>query len=66
MRRPPRELVLDARKNLGSDRFIFTNNREKILKEIDTLVDNKNAAALSDYTEKENERILQAEDNISL
>ena len=66
MRRPPRELVLDARKNLGSDRFIFTNNREKILKEIDTLVDNKNAAALSDYTEKENERILQAEDSISL
>ena len=52
MRRPPRELVLDAKKNLASDRFIFTNNREKIMKEIDTLIDNKNATTLSDYAEE--------------
>lgn len=64
MRRPPRELVLDAKKNLASDRFIFTNNREKIMKEIDTLIDNKNATTLSDYAE-ENDRVMSG-DSISL
>ena len=64
MRRPPRELVLDAKKNLASDRFIFTNNREKIMKEIDTLIDNKNATTLSDYAE-ENDRVMSGE-SISL
>ena len=60
MRRPPRDLVLEARKSLASDRFIFTNNREKIMKEIDTLIDNNNATALSDYTE-ENDRVMSSD-----
>ena len=30
MRRPPRELIEGAQKNLGSDRFIFAKDREKI------------------------------------
>jgi hypothetical protein len=64
MRRPPRELVVDARKSLGSDRFIFTNNREKIMKEIDTLIDVKNAGALSDYME-EQDRVM-SNDTINL
>ena len=64
MRRPPRELVVDARKSLGSDRFIFTNNREKIMKEIDTLIDVKNAGALSDYME-ERDRVL-SNDSVDL
>ncbi len=64
MRRPPRELVLDARKSLASDRFIFTNNREKVMKEIDTLVDVKNAGALSDYIE-EQDRVMSS-DTINL
>lgn len=38
MRRPPRELIEGAQKNLGSDRFIFAKDREKIMKEIVLLV----------------------------
>ena len=64
MRRPPRELVMDARKSLGSDRFIFTNNREKIMKEIDTLIDVKNAGVLSDYME-ERDRVM-SNDSVDL
>ncbi len=64
MRRPPRELVVDARKSLGSDRFIFTNNREKVMKEIDTLIDVKNSGALSDYIE-EQDRVMST-DSVNL
>jgi len=38
MRRPPKELIEDARENLGSDKFIFANDREKIIHEIVMLV----------------------------
>ncbi len=38
MRRPPRELIEGAQKNLGSDRFIYAKDREKIMKEIVLLV----------------------------
>ncbi len=64
MRRPPRELVMDARKSLASDRFIFTNNREKVMKEIDTLIDLKNAGALSDHIE-EQDRVMST-DSVNL
>lgn len=50
MRRPPRELVLEARKNLSSDKFIFTKNRDKIMREIDTLVNSKNATSTNAET----------------
>ena len=64
MRRPPRELVVDARRSLGSDRFIFTNNREKIMREIDTLIDAKNSGALSDFME-EQDRVI-SNDTVNL
>ena len=57
MRRPPRELVLEARKNLSSDKFIFTKNRDKIMREIDTLVNSKNATSTN--TETGGDRITE-------
>ncbi len=60
MRRPPRELVVNARKRLASDRFIFTNNREKVMKEIDVLINVKNSNVLSDYVE-EQDRVVSGE-----
>ncbi len=38
MRRPPKELIEDARNNLNSDKFIFTQDRDKIMKNITMLV----------------------------
>lgn len=40
MRRPPRELIEDARMKLVSDRFIFTGDRKKVMGEIDALMQN--------------------------
>jgi len=42
MRRPPRDLILEARKNLDSDLFIFTANREKVMEEIESLLNREN------------------------
>ena len=47
MRRPPRELIIEARKNLASDSFIFTPDREKIMAEINMLINNTSL----DFTE---------------
>ena len=58
MRRPPRELVAEARKNLASDRFIFTANRVKLMNEIDMLMKNTSMKVFSEgnYSD-DNDRI---------
>ncbi len=40
MRRPPRQLVEKAREDMASDRFIFVSNRDKLMNEIDILLNN--------------------------
>lgn len=56
MRRPPRELIADARVNLCSDRFIFASDRDEIIKEIDDLMTSNEGAVFSsgnDVVDKE-------------
>ncbi|MEM9227736.1 MAG: hypothetical protein AAGA45_07185, partial [Verrucomicrobiota bacterium] len=38
MRRPSPELLEKAYRSLGSDRFIFTQNREDLLNELDVIL----------------------------
>jgi hypothetical protein len=38
MRRPQEDLLFEAYKKLGSDRFIFTPNREALLLELSALL----------------------------
>ena len=62
MRRPPRDMILDARKKLLTDRFIFTQDREKIINAIDAVFDIEKASGnkiFSDLpSDYENEKIL--------
>lgn len=44
MRRPPRDMILSARKKLLSDRFIFTAERENVINAIDTRFDMEKAS----------------------
>ncbi len=53
MRRPPRELIEGAQKNLGSDRFIFAKDREKIMKEIVLLVTREGGENLMTESDEE-------------
>lgn len=39
LRRPPRDMILNARQKLLGDRFIFTAEREKIINAIDAIID---------------------------
>ncbi len=48
MRRPPRELISEARINICSDKFIFASERDSIIKEIDVLMNNKEGKAFTD------------------
>ncbi len=64
MRRPPRELIAEARKSICSDKFIFANEREEIIKEIDTLMNNKDGRAFSDSEGSiDSERIIDSDLN---
>ena len=53
MRRPPRELIADARKSICSDRFIFIAERDAIIKEIDYLM-NKKSSVFTDSSQPNN------------
>ncbi|MBO7520943.1 MAG: hypothetical protein J6T16_01725, partial [Opitutales bacterium] len=44
MRRPPRDMILEARRKLLTDRFIFTQDREKIINAIDAVFDIEKAS----------------------
>ena len=46
MRRPQTDLLLEAYRKLGSDRFIFTPDRESLLLELSAILREKNAVAL--------------------
>lgn len=60
MRRPPRELIADARVSICSDKFIFASNREAIINEIDYLMNNKDGnRAFTDSSDSiDNNRLL--------
>lgn len=62
MRRPPRDMIMDARKKLLTDRFIFTADREKIINAIDAVFDMEKASGnriFSDLpSDYDNEKIL--------
>ena len=59
MRRPPRELIADAQMSICSDKFIFAADRDKIIKEIDVLMNNKGNKAFTDAKELlESEKII--------
>lgn len=62
MRRPPRDMVVSARKRLLSDRFIFTAERENVINAIDTRFDIEKASGnriFSDLpSDYEEERVL--------
>ena len=62
MRRPPRDMILSARKKLLSDRFIFTAERENVINAIDTRFDMEKASGnriFSDLpSDYEDEKIL--------
>lgn len=60
MRRPSRELIEDVRRKLGSDKFIFTRDRARVLSEIDGLI--KNNAALDFSAESESDRITGSDE----
>jgi len=62
MRRPPRDLILEARKNLDSDLFIFTANREKVMEEIEALLNRENTdkiKVLSALPDSDDSRIIE-------
>lgn len=62
MRRPPRDMIMSARKKLLTDRFIFTAEREKIINAIDAVFDMEKASGnriFSDLpSDYDNEKIL--------
>ncbi|MBR4597438.1 MAG: hypothetical protein IKO42_03455 [Opitutales bacterium] len=62
MRRPPRDMILEARRKLLTDRFIFTTDREKIINAIDAVFDIEKASGnriFSDLpSDYDNEKIL--------
>ncbi len=61
MRRPPRRLIMEAKRSLESDLFIFTTDREKVMNEIDMLLKRENdsdAKIFSDLSDSEEDRII--------
>lgn len=64
MRRPPRQLVESAKKDMASDRFIFVKDREKIMNEIDLLL-NKNVGTLTDSSVSGESRITGGDSTTS-
>ncbi len=56
MRRPPRELIADARVSICSDKFIFASERDSIIKEIDVLMNNKDNKAFTDSPDSMDEK----------
>ena len=62
MRRPPRDMILEARRKLLTDRFIFTTDREKIINAIDAVFDIEKVSGnriFSDLpSDYDNEKIL--------
>ena len=62
MRRPPRELIADARVNICSDKFIYAADRDAIINEIDYLMNNKdgNRAFTESKDSIDNDRLLDA------
>lgn len=62
MRRPPRDMILNARKRLLSDRFIFTAERENVINAIDARFDMEKASGnriFSDLpSDYEDEKVL--------
>ncbi len=56
MRRPPRELIADARVSICSDKFVFASERDSIIKEIDILMNNKDAKAFTDSNDSMDEQ----------
>ena len=62
MRRPPRDMILNARKRLLSDRFIFTPERENVINAIDARFDMEKASGnriFSDLpSDYEDEKVL--------
>jgi hypothetical protein len=52
MRRPQPEIILQAYRKLGSDRFIFTPNRESLLIDLSALL-RENAETLARFQTEE-------------
>jgi len=64
MRRPPRELIAEARVNICSDKFVFASERANIIKEIDYLMNNKDGKAFSDSADSvDHDRLIDADLN---
>ncbi len=61
MRRPPRELIADARNSICSDKFVYIAERDSIIKEIDYLMNNR----ASVFTEGENANNMQSESDFN-
>lgn len=61
MRRPPRRLIMEAKRSLESDLFIFTTDREKVMNEIDVLLKKESDSGtkvFSDLSDSEEDSIL--------
>ena len=61
MRRPPRRLIMEAKRSLESDLFIFTTDREKVMNEIDVLLKRESDSGtkvFSDLSDSEEDSIL--------
>ena len=52
MRRPQPEIILEAYQKLGSDRFIFTPNRESLLIELSAML-RENAEIIARFQAEE-------------
>ncbi len=64
MRRPPRELIADARVKICSDKFVFATERENIIKEIDYLMNNKDGKIFTDSVDSiDSDRLIDADLN---
>ena len=64
LRRPPRDMILRARNALVSDRFIYTEDREKVISAIDAIFDIEKASSnriLSDLpSDYEDEKVFSS------
>ena len=65
MRRPPRELIADARVKICSDKFIFASDRENIIKEIDFMMNSKDGKVFTDSVDgiDSKDRLIDADLN---